>query len=75
MIDHERFDRPFRRFEFQAELFLEHSEYRSLSGRMPGAAIGEHPSAEGGKPGSLSRKLDTNIESACDSGLVEYRAA
>jgi hypothetical protein len=29
VIDHERFNLPFRRFESQAELFLQHSEYRT----------------------------------------------
>ena len=75
VIDHERFDRPFRRFEFQAELSLDRSEYRVRWFGCRGAAVGGLRRPKRGKPGSLSRELNTNIELTCDSGLVEYRAA
>ena len=75
VVDHERFDRPFRRFELQAELSLDRSEYRTFRVGCGGEAIHGRRRPKRGKPGSLSRELDTNIELACDSGLVEYRAA
>jgi hypothetical protein len=74
VIDHERFDLPFRPFEFQAKLFLERIEYRSCRVGCPGAAIGEIPRPKGVQRGLLSRKLDAHIEPASDSGLVNYRA-
>jgi hypothetical protein len=60
VIDDERFDRSFARFESEAELFLESSEYRGRGCRI------------GSGPGPLSRKLDANIES---SGPGRYAAA
>jgi hypothetical protein len=74
VVNHERFDRSFSRFEFQAEPFRERSEYRISWVRCRGAAISV-TRPKRAKRGSLSRKLDAQIESACDSGLVEYQAA
>jgi hypothetical protein len=69
VIDDERFDRSFGRFELEAELFLERSEYRGMAcwvGRGGGGRSGNDERHRG--HGSLSRILDSNIESPGDSG-------
>src|SRR5580704_16105228 len=63
VVDHEGLNRSFRRFELQAELSLDRSEYRICRVGCRGTAVGGSRPKRG-KPGSLSRKLDTNIESA-----------
>src|SRR5579871_1830530 len=73
VVNDEDVDRSFDRFESQAELFLERSEDQRSTGWF--GSLGRGAVAHQGHTshlGFLSRKLDANIESSGDPGLVYH---